>query len=74
MMAQSFTPNVPLLTATSTLGLGRRCWSSAQWSNLHILIWCSTTEPLGITGTGQMPFLALNHVKALKGRVNVAQV
>ena len=29
-MVQSFTARMPLLTATSTYGLGRRCWSSPQ--------------------------------------------
>jgi len=33
---QSFTAHMPLLTATSTFGLGRRCWSSQQ-CYLHCL-------------------------------------
>ena len=42
MLVQSFTARMPLLTATSAFGLGRRCWSSPQpcylrW--LHGLNW-----------------------------------
>ena len=34
---QSFTTYIPLLTATSAFGLGRRRWSSPQQCNLHCL-------------------------------------
>jgi len=34
---QSFSASMPLLTATSAFGLGRRCWSSPQQCYLHCL-------------------------------------
>ena len=34
---QSITARMPLLTATSAFGLGRRCWSSPQLHCLRIL-------------------------------------
>jgi len=34
---QSFTARMPLLTAASAFGLGRRCWSSRQQCHLHCL-------------------------------------
>ena len=37
LLVQSFTARMPLLMATSTFGLGRRCWSSAQQCYLHYL-------------------------------------
>ena len=36
LLVQSFTAHMPLLTATSASGLGRRCWSSQQ-CYLHCL-------------------------------------
>ena len=36
-LVQSFTACMPLLTATSALGLGRRRWSSPQQCYLHCL-------------------------------------
>jgi len=37
LLVQSFTARMPLLTATSAFGLGRRRWSSAQQCYLHCL-------------------------------------
>ena len=37
LLVQSFTAHMPLLTATSAFGLGRRCWSSPQQCYLHCL-------------------------------------
>ena len=37
LLVQSFTARMPLLMATSTYGLGRRCWSSTQQCYLHCL-------------------------------------
>ena len=37
LWVQSFTAHMPLLTATSTFGLGRRRWSSPQQCYLHCL-------------------------------------
>ena len=36
-LVQSFTADMPLLTAASALELGRRCWSSPQLCYLHCL-------------------------------------
>ena len=38
MLVQSFTARMPLLTATSAFGLGRRCWSSPQPCYLRWLL------------------------------------
>ena len=40
LLVQSFTARMPLLTATSAFGLGRRCWSSAQQCYWHCLRSC----------------------------------
>jgi len=37
LLVQSFAARMPLLTATSTFGLGRRRWSSPQQCYLHCL-------------------------------------
>jgi len=37
LLVQSFTARMPLLTATSAIGLGRRRWSSHQQCYLHCL-------------------------------------
>ena len=37
LLVQTSTACMPLLTATSAFGLGRRCWSSPQQCNLHRL-------------------------------------
>jgi len=46
LLLQSFTARVPLLTATSGSGLGRRCWSSRQ-CYLHSL--CTSIARTGNT-------------------------
>ena len=43
LLVQSFTAHMPLLTATSTFGLGRRRWSSPQQFYLHCLRTCTET-------------------------------
>ena len=40
LLVQSFTASMPLLTATSTFGLGRRRWSSPQQCYLYCLRTC----------------------------------
>ena len=37
LLVQSFTAHMPLLTATSAFGLGRRRWSSPRQCYLHCL-------------------------------------
>ena len=37
LLVQSFNTHMPLLTATSAFGLGRRCWSSPQQCYQHCL-------------------------------------
>jgi len=41
LLVQSFTAHMPLLTATTAFGLGRRCWSCQQCylHSLHTLPW-----------------------------------
>jgi len=61
---QSFTARMPLLTATSAFGLGRRCWSSPQQCYLHCWWTPNTlrvTEALAISSSFQWLKLIVNH-------------
>ena len=52
LLVQSFAVRMPLLTATSAFGLGRRCWRSPQWCYLH----CLRTLSLPSKHTHTRPF------------------
>ena len=59
---QSFTARVPLLTATRTFGLGRRCWSSPRHSTMlstlspyHFSRACRVCKNMNISVTFKVP-------------------